>query len=231
MRKMNIYSDGAQSGNVLFFILIAIVLTGLLTVAIQSTTQTGSENIDRETLIIRASQVRQYASELENAVRFVIQNGASEEDIRFAHPDNNADYGSIATTPEFQVFSSNGGGAGFKAPPESINNGDSWEFYGTSHLPDVGSNSAELVAVLPNITQGFCEVINEQLGYDPATQPTDSAACIHSGAAGRFDGATTFSVSPNTADEGTFTVKPALQGCVQCSADSSYHYFKVLMSR
>lgn len=218
-----------QSGNVLFIILIVIVLSGLLVVAMQSTSQTGNENIDKETLAIRASSVKQYAGELENAVRFVLENGASETQIRFAHPDNHSDYGTITTTPEFQVFSRDGGGATFKAPPSGINDGSAWEFYGNTHLPDVGSGKAELIAVLPNVTENFCALINSQNGYDPLVQPVDDTACLYDGATSRFDATTQFADTPNTTDESTFSVKPAVEACVKCGA--SYHFYHVLMSR
>ena len=56
----------SESGNILFYILLAIVLIGLVAVALRG----GNEgaNIDKETLTIRASEVKQYASELERGV-------------------------------------------------------------------------------------------------------------------------------------------------------------------
>ena len=219
----------SQSGNVLFMILIAIALTGLLTVAIQSTSQTGSENIDREALIIRAADVRQYTAELENAISFVFQNDISENAVRFAHPDAHSDYGTISATPTAQVFSRAGGSATFRAPPSGINNGGAWEFYGGTAMPDVGSDRAELIAVLPNVTQEFCEFINEQIGY--SGQPQDTGTCVNEGASGRFDAGTQFATSPNTLDAGSFSQTPAMRACVQCTSDGSYHYVHVLMSR
>ncbi|MCB9965364.1 MAG: hypothetical protein H6855_04710 [Rhodospirillales bacterium] len=219
-----------ESGNVLFMILIAIVLTGLLTVALQNTSQTGNENIDRETMMIRASQIRQHLSEIENAIQYIFQNNLiSESDLRFAHPEAPTDYGTITDTPEQQIFNRQGGAATYRLPPSGVNDGSNWEFYGGTAMPGVGSDRADLVAVLPNVTQEFCEFLNEQLGY--TAQPQDPGTCVNEGAGGRFDAGTQFSASPNVPDDATFSITPALKACIECTADGSYHYVQVIMSR
>jgi hypothetical protein len=93
----------------------------------------------------------------------------------------------------------------------------------------VGSDRAELIAVLPNVRQTFCEFVNNQFGY--TGQPQDTGTCVNEGAAGRFDAATQFAVTPNTTDEASFSKKPALHACVLCTGDGSYHYVQVLMAR
>ncbi|HBR69813.1 MAG TPA: hypothetical protein DEA55_10610, partial [Rhodospirillaceae bacterium] len=209
-----------ESGNVLFMVLIAVVLIGALTAAIQMTGRQEGTHIDRETLIIRASEVQRYASELERAVMFIMQqNTKSEVDIRFAHPDANADYGDLSADadPTDQVFHKNGGAANYREPPAGINDGSAWEFYAGTSLPQVGSDKADLVAVLPNVTQAFCQKINE-LNQQGGAQPEDTGAvaaagndpgsCINIGALGRFDNGRQFYDSPstpNTVDETTFT--------------------------
>lgn len=221
----------SESGNILIIILLAIALIGALTAALQGTSRQSS-HIDNETLILRISEAQQYSSELERAVTFIMQNGFSESDIRFAHPDAHADYGDLGadTDTSDQIFSRDGGGAGYRLPPTDANDGSAWEFYGNTAMPDVGSSRAELIAVLPNVTQAFCEKANSIIGYD-STQPIDSATCINSGATSRFDDGTQFASSPNTVTDATFSLKPSMSGCVQCSSDSSYNFFHVLMSR
>lgn len=220
-----------QNGNALFIILLAIGLIGALSFAIQGSGQNKNANIDRETLIIRVSEVFRYSSELERGVNFVLQNGYSESDIRFAHPNSHTDYGDLASDSDKtdQVFDREGGGARFRSAPDGINDGSNWEFYGHTALAHVGSDRSELVAVLPNITQAFCDEINKSVGY--AAQPEDTGTCINGGATARFDTGTQFFSSPNTTDETTFSVKPSLRGCIECTSDNSLHYFHVLLAR
>lgn len=237
-----------ESGNILFIILIAVVLIGALTAAIQSTNQPESATIDGETLTIRLSEVQRYAAELERGVAFIMRDGKSESDLRFAHPEASSDYGDLAadSDPSDQVFHREGGGAGYRPAPEGVNDGSAWEFYGGTHLPGVGSSRADLIAVLPNVTQQFCDKINQQAGQSttPADTGTGAASgsdpgdCLNIGAPGRFSDSQQFYASPNTVDETTFAQDPvtgsaytALQACVRCARDSQNHFYHVLMAR
>lgn len=219
-----------ESGNILLIILLAIVLLGALTIAMQGTSSSGG-HIDRETLMLRVGETQRYAAELERAVMYIQQNGKSESEIRFAHPDANTDYGDLSadTDPTDQVFHKLGGAARYRSPPAGISDGSAWEFYGHTALPEVGSDAAELIAVLPNVTSEFCARINSDIGY--AAQPTDTGTCINGGATERFDDGTQYESSPNTVVDANFSIKPSTEGCVQCTGDGSYHYFRVLLAR
>ncbi len=248
-----------ESGNILFMILIAIVLIGALTAAIQSTSRPEGSNIDGETLVLRVSEVQRYASELERAVAFIIQDGKSESDIRFAHYNANADYGDLSTDTDLtdQVFMREGGGATYREPPEGINDGSAWEFYAGTHIPGVGrADRAEMVAVLPHVTQEFCSKINQVNGQTGtvaddgtgAASGSDPGDCVNVGALGRFDDLQQFYSTINTMDEtsgsfvhdaNTSAPRPALQACVTCSRDTNSangttderHFYHVLLAR
>ncbi|MCK5284149.1 MAG: hypothetical protein KAJ86_01035 [Alphaproteobacteria bacterium] len=247
----------SEHGNMLFIIFIAIILVGALSAAIMSSSNSETSNIDRETLAIKASEVQRYASELERAILFIMSNGFSESDIRFAHPDAHADYGDLSADgdPTDQVFHRDGGGAAYREPPEDINDGSLWEFYAGTHLPGVGSNRAELIAVLPHVTQQFCEKINElnnqttspkDTGANPAAG-ADPGSCLNIGAVGRFDaGQQYYSATINTVDKTTFKqdqeasdAYTALQACVICSRDTNsangltdeFHFYHVILAR
>lgn len=223
-----------ESGNILLYILLGIVLLGLLTVALRNTNN-GSSNIDAEDLVLKAGQVQKYGDDIAAAVRDLLSNGISEADLRFAHPDAPTEYGTITTDPTHQVFGKTGGKATYLQPPANVNDGSPWEFFATTRIPQVGSDRAELIAVLPNVTQAFCQTINRQLGFTASSQPTDTATgttpdCIYGSATDRFTGSFN-DISPNELDKTTFSRLPALQACVYCAADTSYHYYYVLLAR
>jgi hypothetical protein len=226
-------SAGLERGNIFVFIFIALILIALLTVAVRGTSG-GKNNVTQEDLKIQAAQTLRTAAELESAVRQVLDNGASESEIRFAHTDAAADYGTIATTPEFQVFSKSGGRAEYRLAPSTIlaSGSGAWEFYGTTAIPRVGSDRPELIAVLPNVTAGFCATINKQLGLtnvpdDDVTGATPD--CVQGSSTDRFGPSADFSSVPNTLDATTFDQLPMTQACVTCGAN--YHFYSVLMSR
>lgn len=72
----------SQSGNVIFYVLLSIVLLGLLTAALRNSGIEGT-SIDKETMTISVTRLKDQANALERGVAFIIQNGASENDIRF----------------------------------------------------------------------------------------------------------------------------------------------------
>lgn len=248
-----------ERGNILFMILIAVALIGILTAAVSRTNKPGGATIDKETLLLRTSEIQRYASELERAVNYVMQNGFSEADIRFAHYDAHADYGDLGADADKrdQIFDREGGGANYRNPPSSVNDGSAWEFYGGTHIPGMGrSDRAELVAVLPHVTQAFCDKINELNGQagtmtddgGSAASAINAGSCVNLGAVGRFDAATQFYTTINTMDETstsfehdatTSAARPAPQGCVVCSVDTNgangtsdeLHFYHVLMTR
>lgn len=223
-----------EKGNIFIIIFIAIVLIAALTVAVRGTSS-GRDSISKEDLKIQASATIRYGAELENAVRQVLENGASENDIRFAHPDAAVDYGVITTTPSYQIFSQNGGRAAYRlAAPSVMASGTegTWEFYGTTNIPQVGSARAELIAVLPDITAAFCGQINKELGL--TGQPDDDTTgtvpdCVQGTALYRFGAAAGFSSPANNLDSATFSTLPATSACVTCGVD--YHYYHVLLAR
>ncbi len=223
-----------DKGSILLYILLGIVLIGILTIILRNSGG-GSQNIDTEDLVLKAGQAQRYGDELSASVNSLLSNGVSEADIRFAHPDAPADYGTITDDPAWQVFGKAGGKANYRAAPANVNDGSAWEFFATTRVPQVGSDKTELIAVLPNVTEAFCNVINSQLGFTKGTQPTDNTTgstpdCIMGAAAHRFTGSFSDS-SPNLMDATTFSRLPVLQACVYCESGTTYNYYYVLMAR
>lgn len=238
-----------ERGNILFIILLAVVLIGLLTAAIQATNNSEGANIDDETLIIRASDVQRAAAEIERGVKFIMEDGKSETQLSFAHPSASSDYGTIGTDPEAEIFNPDGGAANYPAVPANINDGSAWEFYAGTALPGIGTSKADLIAVLPNVTQQFCERINtlngqsgqpQDTGASAASGTTSAGDCIYMGTLGRFGDGTgdQYYSTPNTADATTFEqdpstseARPAAQACVRCAIGPAYHFYHVLLAR
>ena len=227
-----------QRGNVIFMILLAVVMIGYLTVAVMNSGTSDSVQVDDEIFAVKASQIRGYFGTLERGVNYMLQNGASPSQIRFAHPRADNDYGDLSSAPDVtvQMFAPEGGGAPYRRAPSDITEGEAWEFYGTSAAPAVGSGEADLMVVLPNVRADFCAYFNQINGQPDVLN--DTGACVDAGAAGRFSDSTQFSSSPNTFEEAGFTqdsvrsiVAPAPQACVYCGSDAQYHIYHVLYAR
>ena len=236
-----------QRGNLLFMIFLAVILIAALSAVVMQGFDSAISNIDSETLSLRASEFQRAGAEFERAVAMIVNTGVSESDIRFAHPDASADYGDLGadSDPSNQVFHAAGGGATYVDAPADINDGSDWEFFGGTAIPGVGSDRADLVAVLPAVTDAFCAKINA-LNAQDAPQDTgagfgtvaSAGSCVFTGAAGRFDDNVQFYSTPNTMDESTFAqdagisaARPAGEACVVCAADNKNYAYHVILAR
>jgi len=230
-----------ESGNILIYILGAIFLIGALTLMVKGSSTPGS-GISEEALIIKVSEVQDYGRELETAISYIFQNGHSESDIRFAHPDADSAYGVITDTPTRQVFSRDGGGATYRDPPKNIQTTPTdWYFTGRNSVEGVGVNdnisqgnlvSADLVAMLNNVTKDFCLLINEKndienTGGNPPKDVNEIQLTLP------FTGsyAETFTIGGSS---GTLETFAKLEGCVEGDSNppaGTYHYYRVLLPR
>lgn len=224
-----------QSGNILIYILGAIILIGLLTIMVKGSSTPGA-GIDRETLEIRVAEVQAYGNELERGVAYILRNGYSESDIRFAHPNHSSAYGDITDIPARQVFAREGGGVTWRDNDPDIQVIDTdWLFNGQNKVYEVGSSTCgatnlctDLVAFLRNVTLDFCLLINDKNDItNPSNLPPVDDAFI------------TFT----TPFIGDFTLSTALysidnnlngkkEGCFQENGlPGTYHYYRVLLAR
>ncbi len=221
-------THNSQSGNILFFILLAVALMAALSFTMMRG-DGGGHNVDREKLLIYSTGVEQYGAELKQAIEIVLDTGISETEISFAHASAPSEYGDEMVDPvTTQIFSFSGGKADYRTPKTEISSASQWEFYGESQMPQVGSSNADLIAVLPDVTKDFCDVFNKRVGLDiTSTYPDDTGTCFKDVDANRFDG--TFNATPNTLDTSTFSLMPTPRACVKCGVD--YHVYMVLYGR
>lgn len=228
-----------QSGNILIYILGAILLLGLLIMLVKGSFQEGT-GIDSEKTVLKAQQVQSYASELERGVNYVLRNGVSETDIKFAVPTGFTAipiYGAY-TDSEPMVFAPKGGGVEYKMPPTGVNDGTAWRFFANTHFTDLGTDDAntrkaELIAVLPNVTDAFCSQINRNMKQSiDLTANTDPSAngCMYNPGFD-FVGAYSYGSTANVLDDTKLTNVPAPEACVKCASDNKLHYYKVLLVR
>lgn len=233
----------SESGNILIYILGAIFLIGALTLMVKGSSTPGA-GIDEESLIIKVSEVQDYGRELEQAIAFIFQNGHSEADIRFAHPDADSAYGTITDIPTRQVFSRDGGGATYRAPPSGIQTAPTdWYFTGRNSVEGVGTNensgqgnlrTADLTAMLNYVTKQFCMLVNEKNNIENVSDPSAPPKDVNNIKLDLpFDGsyAETFTIGGSA---GTFETSGKLEGCVEGDSDppaGTYHYYRVLLPR
>lgn len=171
-----------DSGNVLFLILIGVALFAALQYAMSRGSQVNMTG-DRERNSLAADQIIRYGMELQQAVELIMANGHSENQLSFEHPDLNAGYVNANATDETKIFHIAGGGATYQPPKTAWQTTPTdWFFSGQTCIPQVGdydmdcqaNGRSELIAFLPNVTQGICNMINRKAGIGDVI-PQDGA--------------------------------------------------------
>lgn len=226
-----------RAGNILIYLLGAIFLLGILLALLRGSFQEGS-SVDSDKLSLKVSEVQRYAAEMARGVNYILQNGAGESQLLFAVPtDNSTPYGDITTTPSYQLFSPRGGGVEYKTPSAGINDGTAWQFFGTTHIEDMGTDThadskAELIAVLPNVTESFCLRMNLAIGQaiDLEEDTDDSSeGCVYEPGS-EFSGTYASGTATNLLTSDEIPRHPATELCVRCST-GDLHYYRVLLGR
>lgn len=192
----------AERGNALFLILIAVALFAALSYAVTRSGR-GSGSIGRETGLINSSQLTQFPASLRTAVTRLILTGTSVTDLTFDPTD---------TSPN-GVFSPNGGGVVYQAPPstgivstiDATNAGPHWRYKGIPsgaggyYILGIGSNTSagRDAFAFVGVNPGTCSSINQGLGL--STVPAIEGATAFSTAGAAADAP---SGQPGNNDEG-----------------------------
>ncbi len=223
------HSRSKTSGNILIYILGAILLLGLLIVALKGSFQEGT-GIDAEKALMSANDIQRYGAEMERGVSYILRNNFSETDIRFANPNAASSYGSIDDDPRRQVFSPQGGGVEWRAAPAIQTSPTPWSFCAQTAIAGVGStctdaSCADLVAYLMFLPKELCLRINDAVGVSNplGNPPVDSDGWTWGVP---FLGTYSYAATLSTAGNETFGKQEA---CVE--AGGTYHYYRVLLAR
>lgn len=234
----------SESGNALWFILVAIVLLGALTMLLSRSGSSVDQNADVEQMRIKASQVMRYAKSIESAIEQMKLNGVSENSISFEnaltatdYTNSNCDDASDQNYPDCRIFEAGGAGLVYIAPPQGTNNGAEWIFTGHNNVgtaaAPIGTTAAgsgnDLVMLLPGANTAMCLQINRDLDVDSSgTIPEDSGGAVTTAFAGIYDSA---ALNILDGDPAGFELNGHEAGCFTDTAanpDVTYFYYVVL---
>jgi len=142
-----------QSGNALWFILIAIGLLGLLTVSLTRGGSSSNDTGDYEQNQIIASEILTYAKSIENAVQSLLSRGCSENEISF---ENGVVTGyanpNAPTDKSCHVFNSAGAGMTYERDDVLISS--------ELQITDVQTTRTDLLFLIEGMNDSICSQIN-----------------------------------------------------------------------
>lgn len=229
----------AQSGNVLFYILIAVALLAALTFAVSQSGRGTSSNITEDRARLYASEILEFANTMSAAVSQLRLRGVENTELCFDHADWGVnDYDHAGCTDNVnRIFHIDGAGVAWQnAPSEAMDAGASpdnlWYIYGDNEVENVGSTCgaaacADLILVVDELSEIVCRQLNALLSVTDAdtAPPTDTDI-----GETRYVGA--FGYAETIGDEaGGVDLAGQTSGCFNNTTGSRYTFYKVLIAR
>ncbi|PCJ97844.1 MAG: hypothetical protein COA45_09150 [Zetaproteobacteria bacterium] len=234
------YALQNQSGNVLWFILLAVALLAFLTGIISRNTSSVEQTGNVEQARIKATAILRYAKSIETTVQNMLLNGISENDLDFvaisaAHDNTNCN------SSDCEVFNVAGGGLAYRTPAELLSDTthtDIWHISTENRVYQFGcegtnNRCTELLLLAKNIPQSICLQINKILSITNTGGDAPQILDIQEGTA--YTG--TYSASINTSSIGGTNEAPEVQGkpagCIHefGSGQNIYHFYQILIPR
>lgn len=241
-----------ESGSVIWFILLAVILLAALTMTISRSSDTVDQSGDRERARIVASDMMRYAKGIEQAVSKMRMSGLSENEISFENSFLSGYENNYCTTTSCRVFHKEGGGQNYRVPTANWLDAaySAEDHYGTiiftsnPCIPDVGNygepgncavdvSTLDLMMIVPFIKRSICLEINRMvdLGVGGADPPKDDSAAWDGTVANvRFTGR--FNIGNNLATAGN-ELNGATVGCFEGDTRPAggYHFYYTLVAR
>ncbi len=221
-----------QRGSTLFIILIAVALFAALSYAISRSSSSGKDLTQEKTHML-ATEILDTGNRLAETVSVMRLHGTKDTELSFEYDGNYVNAACLDET--CKVFSFDGGGINWETPAPGANNGEDWAYTGDIAISSIGTDAADLVAILPGLSVGACHRINVVLGLE-----AESAAppVMSDFSADHFTG--TYNVAPvnfNPAalsgqKSGCFNIA-SLSGTVVAAPPllNTYVFYQVLRSR
>ncbi len=231
-------NQSAQSGNVLFYILIAVALLAGLGFAVSESVRGGGQQITNDRARLIATEIIEYSNNISAAVSQLQLRGVDIDELCFDDTGFGGTYDYAGCTDDFnKIFHISGAGIQWRqAPSEAMDSSATpdnlWHIYADNEVENVGTTCAaagcsDLILVTDELLLSVCQQINDLLGItDSADAPptdTDIGETLYVGA---------FGYNETIGDEaGGTELDGQTAGCFQNTTDSKYVFYKVLVAR
>lgn len=228
-----------EKGNVLFYILIAVILLAALSYAVAQSGRGNVGQVNEEKARLLASEILEFASSMSNAVAQLRLRGVLDTELCFDDPQwGGAPYNNPSCTDNAKkIFHLDGGGLTWKnAPSQAMDSTQTpdnlWHIYGNNEIEEVGTTCAaaacaELILVTDELKLEVCKKINDLLGVE---NPSDAPPIDSSVGTTRFIG--TYAFTSTIGDEaGGEQLIRKTGACFENQANGKYTFYKVLVAR
>ncbi len=238
-----IYLHQNQSGNALWFILLAVALLGFLAGAVSRNSSSVNQSGNVEQARIKASALLRYSKSVETAVQQMMLDGVSENDLDFVAINASHD-NTNCSDEKCEVFNVKGGGIQYQSVANILSDSthsDIWHVSTENRVYQFGCDDnnngcTELLLLAKNIPASVCLQINKIQGITNPSNDAPRQSEILEGS--EFTG--TYSATINSVFIGGTNalnespqVKDKSAGCVFefGSSQNIYHFYQILIPR
>lgn len=223
----------SESGNALFYILLAVALLGSLSYAVSQNMRGGVQGLTEERQKLLATDILEFSDVVAKAVSQLRLRGSQFSEFSFAHPDLAAGYGVYGgADAEHEIFNPAGGAIVYKdANSESMTTPGPYLFAANNEVEQIGTTSgaaasSDLLLILQPLVRDVCIQINDILGITAAGVAPPQDTEIDTGTV--FAG--TASYDQTISDESAaLTTRNA--ACFEDTTNNRFVFYQVLMAR
>ena len=234
-RYLALQTDQSESGNVLFYVLIAVALLAALSFTIAESTRSSVSGMDEEHAALIATEIISIANNTTNAVAELRLQGCGEDQLSFATPKVAGRYANTKAPADqsCHIYGVSGGNLNYQ-PINSLadaNTAAAWQITGDLDVEQIGTNCVdgtcnELLIIATNINISICEQINRLvLEIGSAGMPQQALATPTD-----FEG--NYVYEDTIGDEGgSIALAGQRAGCFLDTSNSSYVFYRALLRR
>lgn len=232
----------SQSGNALWFILLAVALLGFLTAIVSRTSSSVEQSGSVEQARIKAAALIRYTTSIQAAVQqMTINGGVSENDLDFkalGGPYDNP----ACTEDRCDVFSMEGGGISYRPAAEVLvapGFTGAWVVSGSNRIGEQGCDTAdvrcnELLLLLPGVPEQTCLQVNALQDVDNPSEapPRQNGVLLTPAFSGTFSAVNPNIIGGSNATNESSQLKGKSTGCLyDFGAGNHTVFYQVLIAR
>ena len=174
-----------ESGNVLFFILIAVGLLAALSFVVAQGNRGGADVLGAERARLLAGEIIEFSTAVGHATSQVRLRGYLADEVSFEAPGAALYANTNCSSDDCKVFHISGGGVNFSQPPTEAMAvtpvpDNQWHIYGDNEILNVGSTCgtsecSDVILVVDELRKEVCQQINDLLdiAHPMSEPPTD----------------------------------------------------------
>jgi len=228
---------GSESGNVFFYIFLAVILFGSLTFVVAQGNRGSVDGLTREQARLNATEIIDFGDAIARAASSMRLRGSLITDLRFSNAQlSTANYGDPALmNPLHAMFHSDGGAIIYRNPPSgAIRSGSgTYDFIGNVAVRNVGTDCVtaacvDVMMLVPDVTDEACRSLNLLLDVMDLGDALPAEATFT--ATGYFNG--TLGYADTIGDEaGSAALAGRNAGCFRNVDTGINYYYRVLWAQ